>query len=226
MDQKFRGIHKHKDGGWVAAISGEYLGIFKLFDDAVEARKKAEIEKFGAVFDRRDIQIDGDVARIPLHGQKGKFYGWSTVDIEDLHLVEQIAWTLDPRGYVAGTPKGRGNNITMHRLLIYGEIVKGGTTDHINGDRTDNRRSNLRRCTQAQNSRNTVLAKNNTSGVKGVSKTIEGKWKARITFERKNIHIGVYDTKEEAAAAYSSAALVLHGDFASPTRIASSTPVE
>lgn len=192
------------------------MGIFRDHTMAVEARCKAEVESYGQVFDRREIEVDGAMAKIPLHGRKGKFYGWAFVDLDDLPLVSPIAWTLDLRGYVVGRPSGHSGSITMHRLLMFGLEKGGGSTDHINRMRTDNRRVNLRKCTTAENSRNTKLAKNNTSGFKGVKTTAEGRWRATIMRDRKNIHIGHFDTKEEAAAAYYAAALILHMEFASP----------
>lgn len=219
MNEKFRGVCAHKDGGWVVTLGRRYIGIFRPFELAVERRKEAEIEAYGQLLERREIEIEGDFARIPLHGRHGKFYGWAVVDIEDLRLVSPTAWTKDLRGYVVGRPAGRGNSITLHRLLMYGPDIKGGTTDHIDGDKMNNRRSNLRKCSPAENSRNTLLAKNNTSGFKGVRRTPEGRWKAVIWINYKPRHIGHYDTKEEAAAAYNAAALVLHGDFASPNTL-------
>lgn len=216
MDKSFRGVHAHKDGGFVARLGRQYLGIFKEHALAVEARCKAEIDTHGQLFDRREIEVDGVAARIPLHGRHGKFYGWALINIDDLPIISPIAWTLDARGYVVGRPEGHGSSITMHRLLIFGLEKGGGSTDHLNRIRTDNRRENLRKCTTAENSRNTGLAKNNTSGFKGVKKTAEGRWKARITRDRKEIHLGHFDTKEEAAAAYDAAALILHMEFASP----------
>ena len=103
----------------------------------------------------------------------------------------------------------------MHRWIVFGG-KEGSGVDHSDGDKLNNRRGNLRKATQSQNSKNTLLAKNNTSGFKGVSKTAEGRWRARITVERKEIHLGVFDTKADAAAAYDAAALQLHGEFASP----------
>lgn len=74
--------------------------------------------------------------------------------------------------------------------------------DHINGDRTDNRWSNLRAVSNAENSRNAGLSKNNTSGVQGVllfKRT--GRWKAEIKVNYRNIHLGYFATKEEAVMA-------------------------
>lgn len=217
--QKFRGVYPHKDGGFTATIGHEgksvYLGWFRDFGNAKTARINAEIKLFGAVFDRREVLACQDHAEIPLHGRNGAFYGYAKVDLCDLGRVSDVAWTLDPRGYVAGRPAGCAQSVTMHRWILFGE-GKGGTVDHRNGDRMDNRRANLRECSPAENSRNTRLAKNNTSGFKGVSRTAEGRWRARITVDRKEVRLGVFDSPQEAAAAYDEAAKQMHGEFASP----------
>lgn len=222
MDQKFRGVFPHKTGGWTAAIGYEgknkYLGWYREFDSAKQARLAAEVELFGAVFDRREIELHPDHALIPLHGRKGVFYGYAQIDLQDLDEVRDIAWTLDPRGYVAGRPPGFKTSTTMHRWIIYG-ASKGGSVDHASGDKTNNRRENLRIATQTQNARNTRIAVNNTSGFKGVSETAEGRWRARITVDRVELRLGNFDTREQAAAAYDAAALKFHGEFASPNAI-------
>lgn len=212
----FRGVTPHAEGGFVVKIGHQgkqkYLGIFRTFDEAKQARLDAEMQLFGRHFDRREIEIIGQVANIPLHGQRGVFKGWALVDIADLDRVRGIAWTLDSRGYVVGRPPGFRNNMTMHRWLApWFEIV-----DHRNRNRLDNRRENLRAATQAENSRNTDLSSNNTSGAKGVTPTPSGGWRARIWFNRKEIHIGTFETREDAQQAYDRKARELHGDFASP----------
>ncbi|MCM2312738.1 MAG: HNH endonuclease [Steroidobacteraceae bacterium] len=217
---KFRGVSAHKDGGWISYIGHQgknvYLGWFRDFEPAKAARLDAEMRLFGAHFDRREIEIQADHANIPLHGRNGVFYGWATVDLGDIEAVKGIAWTIDPRGYVAGKPSGHGSSVTMHRWLMFGGEKGGKHVDHADGDRLNNRRRNLRPCTPAENSRNTKLGKNNTSGAKGVSKTAEGRWRARIWKDRREIRLGVFDRMEDAAAAYDQAAAELHGEFASP----------
>lgn len=86
--------------------------------------------------------------------------------------------------------------------------------DHINGDRTDNRISNLREATRAQNGCNRGPQANNTSGYKGVTwhKRI-GRWQAQITVDGTLLHLGHHDTPEAAYAAYCAANRERHGKF-------------
>lgn len=218
--QKFRGVFPYKDGGWVAKIGHQgkdvYLGMFRAFDEAKSARLDAELRLFGAHFDRREIELCGDHAKVPLHGRGGIFYGWAIVDLDDLKKVNGIAWTLDPRGYVAGRPAGFKTSTTIHRWLILDGANGGPVVDHRDGDKLNNRRANLRQCSQANNSKNTRLGRNNTSGAKGVSQDANGRWRARIWKDRKEIRIGTFGTIEEAQRAYDKAAVELHGEFASP----------
>ena len=88
--------------------------------------------------------------------------------------------------------------------------------DHINRDRTDNRWSNLREATYAENNRNTSIRSDNTSGYKGVSwHKFKSKWRAEIKVDSISKHLGYFSTKEEAYAAYIQAAKLYHGEFAS-----------
>jgi hypothetical protein len=99
-----------------------------------------------------------------------------------------------------------------HRIcwaLAHGEWPD--VIDHANGDKTDNRAANLRSVSHAENTRNVPLTKANKSGIKGVSfVTREGKWRARIMVDYRDIHCGYWDTMEEAVAARQRA-LAEHG---------------
>jgi len=90
----------------------------------------------------------------------------------------------------------------VHRLIwVYhnGPIPKGKEIDHINHIRDDNRIENLRLVTQKDNARNCSLSKNNTSGVQGVMwHKATQKWLAQIRNNKKQIHLGVFENKEEA----------------------------
>lgn len=92
------------------------------------------------------------------------------------------------------------------------------TIDHIDGNGQNNDPANLRLATRSQNQHNRGASKNNTSGFKGVylEKKVN-RWKSAICLNGKLRHIGLFDTKEEAHAAYVKAAEQLHGTFARTT---------
>lgn len=141
---------------------------------------------------------------IPL--TQGKF---AKVDDEDYNDLSRHKWRLCSNRYAGRLSK----TIYMHRVVA--KTPPGMDTDHINGDTLDNRRSNLRTCSATENQRNRSKNSSNKSGYKGVSWNINaGKWRATITVNRKNIHIGYFATAELAAQAYDDAAQKHGGEFA------------
>jgi len=124
-----------------------------------------------------------------------------------------------PAGYKAlnGYLMVGGEHLYAHRViwkLVTGEDPVGLEVDHIDGDRTNNAWHNLRLATSANNGHNRGRQSNNKSGFKGVSLHVQGRWVARIKANGTHQHIGLYDTPEEAHAAYLAAAERLHGEFA------------
>ena len=103
-----------------------------------------------------------------------------------------------------------------HRLIFlmhYGYLPE--LLDHIDGNKLNNRIENLRSATNSENSRNSKIRKNNTSGIKGVTWDISSKkWKAQIRDEKKYKCIGRYKTIEEAAEAIKKTREELHGEYA------------
>lgn len=104
-----------------------------------------------------------------------------------------------------------GRVVKFHRFAMDANDV----IDHINGNGLDNRRSNLRECTQRQNSMNCAISKNNNSGVAGVSLVkSSGTWRARIMVDRKEISLGRYLDFKDAVKARRSAEEKYFGEFA------------
>jgi len=109
------------------------------------------------------------------------------------------------------------NSFQVHRLiweLVNGPIPEGKVIDHINGNGLDNRLSNLRLCSQAENVLNSKVSKNSKTGVKGVSyETERKKYRAQISKNNKLYFLGRFDKLEEAEKAYKEASKELHGEF-------------
>ena len=105
----------------------------------------------------------------------------------------------------------------MHRLIMAhrrgSPLPRALQVDHINRDRTDNRRRNLRYATRTQNQANKHKPKNNKSGYKGVSRH-QTKWEVRIKYGAKKLYLGLYDNPFTAAQVYDCAARLLYHDFA------------
>jgi hypothetical protein len=140
---------------------------------------------------------------IPL--TQGKF---AKVDDEDYEEVSKYKWRFDRYA----VREVNGTSFFMHRLI--NQTPKGLITDHINQDKLDNRRSNLRTCTKSNNSMNANNHKRDPLAYKGIS-LFRGKvWEAYITFNYKRTHIGYFNTPEAAARAYDAKARELFREFA------------
>ncbi len=110
---------------------------------------------------------------------------------------------------------GGQRNIKMHRLILDLLEQPQVEVDHRNRDGLDNRRCNLRRANRKDNMGNRQRNCNNTSGVKGVTwHKAGGAWCAKIGRAGKRIHLGLFSTKQKAAAAYRHAAEQWFGEFA------------
>lgn len=139
------------------------------------------------------------------------------VDVTDFEWLDQWNWfaALTRWGFYAQRRNCTGEIVHMHREIIH--CLRNREVDHRNGDGLDNRKENLRPCTHLQNVKNLKISrKNNRSGFKGVSFDSENqKWQAHIQSDNKNMRLGRFSTKEEAAGAYNEAAKKYHREFAS-----------
>lgn len=139
------------------------------------------------------------------------------VDDDLYDELQNYIWHESGKGYVA-TSIWLGNQcmprqkeVYMHRLIA--EADHQQDVDHINGDRMDNRRSNLRIASRSQNLANQSVRARNSVGVKGVGKS-GSKYYAQITIHKEHHYLGVFDTIEDASRAYSLKALSAWGEFA------------
>lgn len=146
---------------------------------------------------------------IPL--TKGMF---AKVDEADYEWLSQWPWHFANRYALRPEPGTKvGSHAAMHREIM--QTPKGMDTDHINGDKLDNRRANLRVCTRQQNHRNLRSRPGSSSQFLGVTWDRRRKnWVAHISMSRKTHHLGAFTSEEEAARARDAKARELFGEFA------------
>ena len=136
------------------------------------------------------------------------------IDLENYNWLSEPNWTI----IKAGRNKYAITNyntevILMHRLIM--EAKSGEEVDHRNHNGLDNRRTNLRFCTHAQNAANKSFSLGGASKYKGVSWNIRSKkWVVRIQVNNEIKHLGYFFTEKAAARIYDEAALSYFGEFA------------
>ena len=156
-------------------------------------------------FTPNEILIHDNYAEIVLYTSDGQEKARAKIDLEDVENVKDKKWCISGNGYVFHSHKGR--------ILLHQEILGAKFVDHINNDRLDNRRANLREATSSQNMMNRKPWKRSKTGFKGVIPR-GGKFIAAVYPNKVQIKFGPFDTAEEAAAAYNVAALKYYGEFA------------
>ena len=163
----------------------------------------------------RQIRIEGDVAYVPLtNGYE------AVIDAADVPLVAVGNWYANPSTRDDGSiltvyakrDFGKVRSVRLHRYLL--NAGEADLVDHIDGDGLNNRRTNLRLVTSAQNAWNTRLRVDNASGYKGVFWDADiMRYRARINARKQSHSLGTFRCITAAALAYAKASRGLHGDF-------------
>lgn len=155
---------------------------------------------------------------IILHKRKGIK---AIVDDDTYEEISKYKWYIEhgkepakPYAIRSSMIKGKQHHVRLHRQIMGLSKGDGVKVDHINGDSLDNRKSNLRIATSAQNSQNARKYSVNTSGYKGVTwSKNRSKWQAQTSFLGRTLYIGYFKDKEEAAIAYYRKTKELFGEF-------------
>jgi hypothetical protein len=131
------------------------------------------------------------------------------VSPEDAYLLRERAWS-------ASVPKNGRHVYAVSRIgKLHKLIVLNSSVDHDGGGGLDNRRPILRPATQAENIRSARSHKNSSSKFKGVCwYKPYNKWRVQICFDYLQHHVGYFEDEEDAARAYDTEAIKLHGKFA------------
>lgn len=153
--------------------------------------------------------IRGDVA-IGKTSQGIEFY----IDAKDVEKVSDMTWHVNAQGYLQTNMHGDRTSPLLHKIIL-GDYGKGFCVDHIDRNKLNNRRSNLRICRQNDNAKNASLRSDNTSGYTGVYYDARrGKWWAGITSNGISYYLGSFEKKDDAIAARLDAETKYFGEFA------------
>ena len=157
---------------------------------------------------RNPMVIYSTHAEVILCDKYGNEKARALIDLSDIEKVGKHRWYASTKGYVKSQ-----DNLRLHRLVM--DAPDGYLVDHVNRIPLDNRKSNLRLCTPAENSRNVGISQANSTGFKGVYfEKLNNKYRARIKYNGKRVSLGCYENAVDAAIAYDKKAIELFGDFA------------
>jgi len=159
------------------------------------------IKRHGKILERtiytpNEFIINGNIVEILIYNRKQEHIATGIVSIKHLDKIKKYKWSLTKEGYILSYLNKE--YIYLHRLIT--EAKPEEYVDHINHDTLNNLDENLRLCTNSQNLQNhTKLPSDNTSGIIGVCWINEkNKWRAEIQVNKNKIHLGYFDTFEDA----------------------------
>lgn len=176
-------------------------------------KHRRQIERKGYVYksytEPNEFIIEGNICKIILKNMKSEIVAYAIIDIEDMDKCRQHHWSAVAKGR---TIYVRSSKLLYLHHLILGYPPEGMGIDHKDMEGLNNRRNNLRFCTNGQNKANRTAGKNNTSGYKGVAwDKRSGKWQVQVG---NSFYVGTYANIIEAAIAYDTKAVEVYGEFA------------
>lgn len=184
-------------------------------------KHKLQVQRYGGIkrtkFDPNEIVLYPDLnyAEVCLYNSFGEEVDRTFISVEDIDIIKEYKWHKNKWGYAEGV-KGKAKDntrkkIKMHRLIL--KCPQGMEVDHINRNKLDNRRENLRICTKSENIWNSV--KKNSTGARGVAKCSNNDgYYVRIQKNKNMYYQGYYKNIDDAIKARKEAEEKYFGEFA------------
>lgn len=185
---------------FIARNPARYKAIRAKYNASEKGQLKAK--EFGAAYRKADIKDSVGVTIIPISGPKKPIPDGILFDEDDRALIEQFSWDINSKGYArTGTgvrKNGKRGTLKMHQILL-GPISADMDPDHINRNKLDNRRSNLRIIPKMHNQQNKP-----TSGKSGFRNVVWSKqysrWQVIVKINKVPYFVGRFQDKVFAAA--------------------------
>lgn len=201
----------------VCSVCGDNTGIHKFHGIPYCKRHYLQMYRYGkilesTIYDRNEIIVKDDMARIIIKNAKQEIKCESIIDAEDIDKIKELKWYTSG-GYCVTKAINPNTSIDIANVIFNDFDNK---YDHINHNRLDNRKINLRPVTSHQNAMNMGKKNTNVSGVTGVSKkeVMNGyKWTAIITYNYQPIWLGSHDTFDEAVHARLKGEIEYFGEY-------------
>lgn len=171
-----------------------------------------QIRKHGRILDKRtklnpnEVIIKDNYAELILRNARGEEVARTFIDIEDIEKVRKYKWSLHNKGYVRSFYKNK--TIYLHRIIM--DAKEDQEIDHINLNKLDNRKCNLRFCKHVQNCWNRRSQK---QGVQQTKRNLTKSYCAKIGINGTYKFLGYFYTKEEALRARKMAEEIYYKDF-------------
>lgn len=173
-------------------------------------RHYQQMRKWGKVKrcrgDKNEIIKYNNYAEIILYDIDYNEKARAIIDLDDVEKCSLYKWVIRTDGYVSTKFNGKG--IKLHRFIA--NTPKGMHTDHINRNKLDNRKSNLKICSQKENNKNKNTYKNNNTGKRGVELK-ENRYVVYLTYNGVKHYIGSFGDFNEAVKVREKAEIQYHG---------------
>ena len=217
------GTYIHRDPRWVCTCScGNPNPVIVMGSNLRRGHTKScgcwhkeYTEKFGGHNKKENVFEERGAYAIGITDKGDRF----VVDKDVLPLVKQYYWTKYKKGYFMTQKGPEGKPIPIHRLIMAAQ--PGEQIDHINHDKADNRKSNLRIVSGSENCWNKGLRRSNTIGATGVyRRTGQETWWAEIKANGERHYLGDFQSFSDAVAARKAAEEKYFGEYSYDNSIA------
>ena len=199
------------------SVCGDNTDIHKLKGTPYCKRHYLQMVRHGkilesTIYDRNEIIINGDCAIIKIKDKNQRPNGETMIDSEDVSKIEKYKWYIS-YGYCVTKGVNPNNGVDIANVIFNDYDSR---FDHINHNRLDNRKINLRPVTAHQNAMNMGKKNTNTSGVTGIRQedhcnTV--KWTATITHNYESKWLGSFESFDDAVKARLKAEIKLFGEY-------------